>query len=150
MLSSVLVIDDDAKMRELLTSILEGEGYSVETAEDGKHAIGFCKKLPFDAALIDIELPDIKGTELLKALKEIQPKMSKIIITGHPSIENAMKAVNEKADGYILKPFNPVELLETIKRLLAEKQKEYFTVLKEIEKGRESTPILKYQQPDKW
>ena len=150
MLNSVLIVDDDAKMRELLTSILENEGYSVETAENGKHAIGACKKLHFDAALIDIELPDVKGTVLLSTLKEIQPKMVKIIITGHPSIENAVKAVNEKADGYILKPFNPVELLETIKRLLSEKEKEYFAMLKELEQGKENAPLFKFQRPEEW
>jgi DNA-binding NtrC family response regulator len=149
-LNSVLVVDDDPKMREMLTSILEEEGYSVETAEDGKQALKICRKMPFDAALIDVELPDVKGTALLSALKEIQPKMVKIIITGHPSIENAMKAVNEKADGYVLKPFNPTELLVTIKRLLVEKQKEYFTVLKEVEQGKKSAPQSKFQNPDKW
>ena len=143
-------MDDEAEMRKLLVSILESDGYTVQTAKDGKHAIKTCEKLHFDAALIDIELPDVKGTELLSILKEIQPKIVKIIITGHPSIENAVKAVNKKADGYILKPFNPVELLITIRRLLDEKEEEYFAVLKEVEKGKENVPSSKFQFPDKW
>ena len=120
----MLIVDDDAEVRTLLASILKEEGYSVEAVENGQDAVKTCEKMPFDAALIDIDLPDIKGIQLLSILKKIQPSMVEIIITGHPSIENAVKAVNEKADGYILKPFNAVELLETIKELLAEKAKE--------------------------
>jgi DNA-binding NtrC family response regulator len=134
----------------MLSSILDGEDYSVEAAENGKKAINICEKLPFDVALIDIDLPDIKGTELLHRLKEIQPKMVKIIITGHPSIENAAKSVNEKADGYVLKPFNVVELLKMIKRLVAEKKNEYFQMFTEVERAKENTPIFKYQHPNKW
>ena len=134
----------------MLSSILDGEGYSIEAVENGKKAINICEKSLFDVALIDIDLPDIKGTELLHRLKEIQPKMVRIIITGHPSIENAAKSVNEKADGYVLKPFNVVELLEMIKRLVAEKQNEYFQMFTEVERAKENTPIFKYNHPDKW
>ena len=150
LLISILIVDDDAEVRNMLSSILDGEGYSIEAVENGKKAINICEKFPFDVALIDIDLPDIKGTELLHRLKEIQPKMVRIIITGHPSIENAAKSVNEKADGYVLKPFNVVELLEMIKRLVAEKQNEYFQMFTEVERAKENTPIFKYNHPDKW
>jgi len=76
--------------------------------------------------------------------------MVKIIITGHPSIENAAKAVNEKADGYILKPFNVVQLLEMIKKLIEEKTNEYLRMFDEVERAKKNTPIFRYQQPDKW
>ena len=148
--STVLIVDDDPKMRELLTSILENASYIVETASNGKEAIKACKKFPVDVALIDVELPDMKGTKLLGALKELQPKMVRIIITGYPSIENAVTAVNEKADGYILKPFNPADLLEKIKKLIADKKNEYLTMLKEVEQAKQSTPQFKYQNPDRW
>jgi len=148
--STVLIVDDDPAMRELLTSILENAGYIVETACDGKEAIKTCKKFPIDVALIDVELPDTKGTKLLGTLKELQPKMVKIIITGHPSIENAVTAVNEKADGYILKPFNPADLLEMIKKLIADKKNEYLTMLREIEQSKQNTPQIRYQNPDRW
>ena len=106
LLINTLIVDDDQEVRKTLSSILEAEGYSAEAVENGKKAIRFCEKTSFDVALIDINLPDIKGTELLRILKEKQPKMVRIIITGHPSIENATKSINEKADGYIMKPFN--------------------------------------------
>ena len=148
--ATVLIVDDDPKMRELLTSILENAAYIVETASDGKEAIKACKKVPFDVAIIDVELPDIKGTKLLGTLRALQPKMIRIIITGYPSIENAVTAVNEKADGYILKPFNPDDLLEMIKKLIADKKNEYLTIFREVELAKQNTPQFKYQSPDRW
>ena len=150
MLTNVLVIDDDKETRNLFSTVLTDAGYLVEAVENGKQAIKICKKGLFDVALIDIELPDIKGIDLLKTLRQIQPKMVKIIITGHPSIENAVKSVNEKADGYLLKPVNMVEMLEMIKKILAEKTNEYLQIAKMVEQAKESTPFTKYQNPERW
>lgn len=120
--TSILVVDDDAEIRKMLYSVLVEEGYSVETADNGKQAVAVCRKSLFNVALIDIEMPDVKGTELLRMLKEKQPKMVKIIITGFPSLDNAVKAVNEGADGYVMKPFDVRELLEMIRKRLEEKR----------------------------
>ena len=150
MLSNVLVIDDDEETRNLFSTVLSDAGYLVEAVENGKQAIKMCKNEPFDIALIDIELPDIKGVDLLKTLRQIQPKMVKIIITGHPSIENAMKSVNEKADGYLLKPVNMAEMLEMIKKIHEEKTNEYVQIMKNVEQAKESTPFTKYQNPTGW
>lgn len=150
MILSALVVDDDPDVRSMLSSILEDEGYSVETVDNGKQAIRTCERLPFDVALIDINLPDVKGTELLRKLKELQPKMVKIIITGHPSIENAVKALNEKSDGFISKPFDPQELLAMIKKLIVEKQNDYLQMLKEVEHAHKTNPFVKYQNPNNW
>lgn len=150
MLSNVLIIDDDEGTRNLFSTVLSDAGYLVEAVGKGKDAVKLCKEGPFDIALIDIELPDIKGIELLKTLREIQPKMVKIIVTGHPSIENAVKSVNEKADGYLLKPVKIPEMLEMIKKVLAEKADEYVQMIKSVEQAKESTPFIKYQYPDGW
>jgi DNA-binding NtrC family response regulator len=150
MLTSILIVDDDMGVRSMLRSVLENEGYLVEDIENGKGAVKACEKSPFDVALIDVELPDMKGTELLNKLKKIRPKMIRIIITGHPTLENAMKAVNERADSYVLKPFKVEVLLETIRKLLAERAEEYLNVLTEATHAKDSTPTVKYQRPDKW
>ena len=148
--TTVLVVEDDPKMSELLTSILENESYMVETASNGKDAIKACKKFPIDVALIDVELPDMKGTMLLNALKELQPKMVRIIVTGYASIENAVTAVNEKADGYILKPFDPAYLLEMIRKLINDKTNEYLAMFREVERAKQNTPQTRYQNPNGW
>jgi DNA-binding NtrC family response regulator len=150
LIASILIVDDDAGIRNMLSVVLNDEGYSVETAENGKQAIKMCEKTPFDVALIDIQLPDIKGTELLARLKRIRPGMIRIIITGHPTLETAMKSVNERADGYVQKPFEVTELLEKISRLLTGKTDEYMRISAETTREREGSPRVKYNSPDKW
>jgi len=118
----ILVIDDDESIRRTITSILEEKGYTVDTAENGKEAIRKSKTKFYNLALIDIRLPDMEGTKLLTAMKETTPKMVKIIVTGYPSLHNAVEAVNSGADAYVLKPFNVEKTLKTIEEQL-EKQK---------------------------
>jgi DNA-binding NtrC family response regulator len=149
LVNSILIVDDDIGVRNMLSSVLYDGGYLIEGVENGKEAIKACEESIFDVALIDIELPDMKGTELLNRLKKLQPKMIRIIITGHPSIENAMKAVNERADGYLLKPFEVTELLEMIARLLTERTNEYLRISTEITRAKENTPAVKYLRPDR-
>jgi DNA-binding NtrC family response regulator len=119
----ILVVDDDESIRKTIAAILENEGYIVDTAENGKEAIEKSNVNFYNLALIDIRLPDMEGTRLLAEIKETTPKMVKIIVTGYPSLQNAVTAVNRGADGYLLKPVNIDSLLETIKRHL-EKQRE--------------------------
>jgi DNA-binding NtrC family response regulator len=137
-------------MRSMLSSILEEEGYAVEAVENGKKALKTCEKTPFDLALIDVDLPDIKGVELLPKLKQMQSRMVRIIITGNPSIDSAVKAVNEKSDGFVLKPFKIPELLEMIRKRLEEKKNEYFQMFTEVEKAKKEKPIFNYNHPNRW
>jgi two-component system response regulator AtoC len=132
---SILVVDDDTEVRETLSSVLLDEGYVVEAVKSGKEAIRASETAYFDVALIDMELPDMKGIEILRRLKEKHPGMVQIIITGFPSLENAVKAVNEGAHGYVLKPFNIGELLKIIRKRLDAKATEYLYVRTEIEKN---------------
>lgn len=150
MLTSILIVDDDTGVRTMLSSVLEDEGYLIEAVGKGKEAIKACEKSSFDVALIDIKLPDMEGTELLTKLKKRQPRMITIIITGHPSMENAMKAVNEKADGYVLKPFQVADLLKMISNLLAQKTNEYLRIFGEAVRSKDSSPVFKYQRPENW
>jgi DNA-binding NtrC family response regulator len=121
--ASILVVDDDAAIRRTLSKILEKKGYLVETVESGGKAIEASNERFFNAALIDIRLLDMEGTDLLKKLKNTVPKMVKIIVTGYPSLQNAIEAVNKGADGYVLKPFDIGELLAIIEKHL-KRQKE--------------------------
>jgi DNA-binding NtrC family response regulator len=114
----ILVVDDDESVRNVLKTILEGEGYTVDTAENGKGAIEKTKTNSYNLALIDVRLPDMEGTKLLAAINETSPKMVKIMVTGYPSMRSAIEAVNKGADGYILKPIKIENLLNTIKEHL--------------------------------
>jgi DNA-binding NtrC family response regulator len=93
----------------------------VDTA---KKAIEATKRKFFNIALIDIRLPDMEGIELLTKMRNTTPKMRKIIITGYPTLQNAIEAVNRGADAYILKPFDMEKVLETIKEQLKNQAQE--------------------------
>jgi len=123
----ILIIDDDENIRKVLATILEEEGYIVETAETGKMAIEKTRRKTYNLALIDIRLPDMEGIELLTRMRPTTPKMQKIIVTGFPTMQNAVGAVNRGADGYILKPFNVEKVLKIIEEQLKkqEDEKEY-------------------------
>jgi len=119
----ILLVDDDKSVLKTLTEILQFEGYDVDTAETGKEAIEKSKTQFYNVALLDIKLPDIDGTELLQIIDGHIPKTAKIVITGYPSTENAIKALNLEADAYITKPVEPKQLLETIRKKLENQDK---------------------------
>jgi DNA-binding NtrC family response regulator len=120
----ILVVDDDESIRKVLATILEDNGYTVDTAKNGKEAIKKSKAKLYNLALIDIRLPDTEGTRLLTKIEHTTPKMRKIIITGYPSLQNAIEAVNKGADAYVLKPFDMDDVLRTIKEQLTKQEEE--------------------------
>jgi DNA-binding NtrC family response regulator len=120
-------VDDDPDICKTLSLILEGEGYSVDVANSGVEAIEKSKEKVYNVALLDIVLPDMAGTELLKKLHETTPKMIKIMVTGYPNLQNAVEALNYNADAYLIKPVNHEKLLEVIREKL-EKQREEETI----------------------
>ena len=120
----ILVIDDELVIRKTISLALTHAGYVVDTAESGKEAIEKAEANFYNLALIDIRLPDMEGTELLTTLKKTTPKMVKIILTGYPALQNAVKAINGGVDYYIIKPVDPDELLRVIKEELDKQRRE--------------------------
>jgi DNA-binding NtrC family response regulator len=103
---------------------LEENEYVVDSAKDGKEAIEKTSRGFYNLALVDIRLPDSEGTKLIAKMKETTPRMRKIIITGYPSLQNAVDALNKGADAYIMKPFDMDKVLQTIKEQLEKQQEE--------------------------
>jgi len=120
----IIVIDDDESIRKMLSTILEEEGYSVDTAESGKEALLKTNAAFYNLALIDVRLLDMNGTELLVRIKDTVPKMRKIIITGYPTVHNAIEAVNRNADAYLVKPFDMSKALFVIRDQLKKQEAE--------------------------
>ncbi|MFQ6064121.1 MAG: response regulator [Candidatus Bathyarchaeia archaeon] len=120
---SILVVDDDSSIRKTLAAILEEKGYDVEAVETGGKAIEKAKSRFYNLALLDIRLPDMDGVELLTEMKETKPKMVKIMLTGYPSLQNAVEALNKGADAYIIKPVDIDKMLATIKDQLNKQRK---------------------------
>ena len=115
---SILVVDDDKSIIRTLTRILQKAGYDVDAAETGKEAIEKAENSCYDLALVDVRLPDMDGTDLLVASKETLQGTVKIMITGFPSLETGVKALDGGADAYLVKPVRPEELLVLIEEKL--------------------------------
>jgi DNA-binding NtrC family response regulator len=96
----------------------------VESVGTAKEAIEKSKRKFYNVALIDIRLPDMEGIELLTKFRETTPKIRKIIVTGYPTLQNAVDAVNKGADAYIVKPFDVEKVLKTIQQQLSKQEEE--------------------------
>jgi DNA-binding NtrC family response regulator len=120
----ILVVDDDENIRKVVIAILEDEGYTVESVGTAKEAIEKTKRKFYNIALIDIRLPDMEGIELLTKIRDTTPRMRKVIVTGYPTLQNAVEAVNKGADAYIVKPFDVKKVLKTIEDQLNKQQAE--------------------------
>lgn len=120
----ILVVDDDETIRTTMKAILQDEGYQVDLAGTGKEAIQKTTEKNYNIALLDIRLPDMEGVELLKLLKDGVPRTRKIMVTGYPSMQNAISALNKNADAYLLKPVDVEKLLATVKQQLDDQENE--------------------------
>jgi len=120
----ILIVDDDDNIRKTMKAILEDEGYVVDVAASGKEAIQKTNDMDYNLALLDIRLPDMEGVELLELMKDTVPKTRKIMVTGYPSMQNAVSAVNKNADAYLIKPVDIEKLLEVVKEQLQKQEEE--------------------------
>jgi len=104
-MQKILIIDDTKNIRLMLTKCLELEGYHVTTARDGKEALELFKTEKFDLAFLDIKLPEIRGTEVLKRIRDMGVITPVIIITAYATVKNAIDCTNMGAIAYLQKPF---------------------------------------------
>lgn len=133
----LLVIDDEPAIREGVRRILESDAYKVETFAGGHAALERIKQESFDLVITDLKMPGISGMEVLKAIKEIQPDLPVIFITGYSSVDSAVEVMKLGAVDYIAKPFTPEEMLQTIKTALEQRvvALEDLYLLKELRDG---------------
>jgi len=127
---SVLIVDDEEMMRNLLEKILSREGYKIKTAEDGLIALEMQREEPSDIIITDMKMPRMNGFELLKEIKKDFPKTGTIIMTAFGDTYTVKDALLLGADEYITKPFKSYELSMIVERaywriLSTENQEEY-------------------------
>jgi DNA-binding NtrC family response regulator len=128
----IIVVDDDANICSTISLFLKLEGYDVDVANSGSEAIEKSQTRIYDVALLDIRLPDVEGTKLLTALRPTAPKMIKIMVTGFPTFDNAVQALKLGADGYVMKPVDPKELVQLIQRKLDERKETHLMTEEKI------------------
>ncbi len=124
MTARILVVDDEEIIRESLYYILEKEGHEVEAAKDGLEALTKVEKQPFDIVITDLEMPEIKGIELLEKVQRLTPETFVLIITAYASIETAIAALRKGASDYIIKPLEFDDIIFRINRLLEHRKLE--------------------------
>ena len=126
----VLLVDDEPHFVKLLAERLEGRGVNVETAGGGPEALDKVKDEPYDAIILDLLMPDMDGLETLKQLREINPDLQVILLTGHGTIDKGVEAMKLGAMDFVEKPADFKALMEKIKEakdkrmLLVEKRHE--------------------------
>jgi two-component system, NtrC family, response regulator PilR len=118
--NSILVIDDEDIMREILETLLTREGYQVRLAPTAAEGLDLARAMPFDAAIVDVMLPGMDGIAALDELKKIDDDLPVLMITAFASIENAIAAMKRGAYDYITKPFKNDEVLVVLRNALAQ------------------------------
>ncbi len=119
---TILLVDDEEAIIKSLSGSLEDEGYSLLTAQDGTAAMEIVKTQPVDIVFLDIWLPSMDGLETLKAIKEYDPSLEIIMMTGHGTVNTAVQAVKLGALDFLEKPFSLDTALDIIKRVQEKKQ----------------------------
>jgi len=121
---TILIIDDEAAIRESLQTLLELEGYEVETAANGDEGLARMGERPFDLVLLDLALPGRNGMEILAEIYDRDPSFPVIMITAYGTVENAVRAMQAGAANFIQKPWDNEKLLADIRNTVARRKAE--------------------------
>jgi DNA-binding response OmpR family regulator len=120
----ILVIDDEASLRKTMARILQQAGFQVTTAEDAEQGLAFLKTSTFDLILTDLRMPGIQGLDALKLITANYPSLPVILFTAQPDVNSAVEALRHGATDYLLKPLKPDVLIERVRTILSNQQKE--------------------------
>lgn len=133
----VLLVDDETNIRQGLKVILQKDGHDVQDVASADAALSLLSNYDAEAAVLDIRMPGMTGTELLSAIKARRPHLAVVMLTGHGTLATAMTAVKEGAFDYLLKPAKPDVLRQVVRRALTEtrRQREQTALLETLQVG---------------
>ena len=121
-MEQILVVDDEASLRDTVAMLLRSRGFAVETAADGRSALAIPSSRPPSVAVVDLKLPDMSGLEVMSELRKRDPQLPCIIITAYGSVPSAVDAMKSGAFDYLTKPFDNTDLVLRIERAIAHRQ----------------------------
>jgi DNA-binding response OmpR family regulator len=120
----ILIIDDEAALRQTLARVLQQAGFEVTTAEDGERGLSYVQTTNFDMIFMDLRMPGMAGMEVLKLIHASYPNLPVILFTAQPDLTSAVEALRNGATDYLLKPLKPQALIERAQTIIANQQKE--------------------------
>lgn len=120
----ILIIDDEATLRQTLARILQQAGFEITTAEDGEQGLSYIETTGFDLVFMDLRMPGMAGLDVLKLIHASHPNLPVILFTAQPDLNSAVDALRNGAIDYLLKPLKPQALIERAQAVLANQQKE--------------------------
>jgi len=120
----ILLIDDEAVLRQTMTRILQNEGFDVTSAENGQQGLAFLQNNSFDLVFMDIRMPGMPGLDVLEHIRNQYPGLPVVLFTAQPDIHSAVEALRRGASDYLLKPLKPEIILERAHTILIAQQKE--------------------------
>jgi DNA-binding NtrC family response regulator len=120
--TTILIADDEPNIRRVLEAMFTKQGFQVITAENGRRAISLANDTKVDVLISDLIMPDMSGVEVLKAVKQIRPECSAIMVTAYGTIKTAVEAMRLGAYDYITKPFDLDQVLKLVKRSLDDRE----------------------------
>lgn len=113
---TILIVDDELLIRDLLYDFFTNQGWEITTAENGIKALEILENRTVDLMLTDLRMPGLDGMELTNRVKEEYPQLPVVIMTGFPSVDTAVQALRCKVEDYIIKPFNINQLYKTVEK----------------------------------
>ncbi len=120
--AKILCVDDEPVILDSFRKILVLDGYSVDTVEKGKEALGLIQSHHYDFVFTDLKMPEMDGVEVTKSVKHLRPDIDVVIITGYATVETAVECMKFGAMDYVQKPFTEDELLDFVKKILIKRQ----------------------------
>jgi len=139
----ILVVDDEARIREACRAVLEETGFSVVLAKDGAEGLGCIEKAHYDIVLLDLMMPSLSGFEVLSRVKSLHPETVIIVITGYATVEHSIEAMKSGAFDFIPKPFSPDQLRVTVSKAI-----DYIRALRDIADTRSRIRTLVHRLSD--
>jgi DNA-binding NtrC family response regulator len=115
---SVLVVDDELLIRDLLYDFLTSQGWSISVTESGEKALDILRQKKIDLILTDIRMPEMDGLTLAAEVRQAHPEIPVVVMTGYPSVESAVAALRTRVADYVTKPFNIHQLHKLLKAAL--------------------------------
>jgi len=120
----ILIIDDEAALRQTLARVLQRAGFEVTTAENGEQGLDFLKTTDFDMIFMDLRMPGLAGLEVLKIIHAGFPSLPVVLFTAQPDLNSAVEALRNGATDYLLKPLKPQAIIERARTILANQKRE--------------------------